>query len=271
MGPADLRLFGQLMHGCEEFLTLLDDLELTAWPDWGTLLGLLRHRNIIPWDYDADFCMLAEDYERLCAAFEKQGGTIGKLCLRRDYYDEPQACCAVLFTDAEDLEGGIDIVAYTSEAGRLRSRMSEQLIAEYPGTYDMQSDVVYPLRQEWFLGRRISVPQKPEVRVRELFSYEWRLFPDGHKASDVTEPPFQLLPESTDTPSPGKLRVTWAIRADELAASGLHAEAVARMTFSDLVFANERRLWGKVHVGLMDDGGIHDREQAGWAVFPRER
>ena len=67
-----------LMMRLEQLLVILHRHELVYWPDWGTLLGIERHRNVIPWDYDVDLCLPAADYQKLIAIFEQAGGQLGE-------------------------------------------------------------------------------------------------------------------------------------------------------------------------------------------------
>ena len=252
--PPAFAVLHRLMAGCEEFLALVDRLGLTAWPDWGTLLGLERHRNVIPWDYDADFCLCADDYGSLRRAFAQVGGTIGTLRLVADYYGEPDACCTILFADWPDDECGIDLVAYTHEGDYLRHRMSPRVVAISPGTYDWRTDEVWPLGEEWFLGRRVRVPRDRLARIRGAYGDHWRQYPAGHSESAFTAPPFQVLPER----GAGRT-VIRAVPAPLLAQAGVTPGAAGTMAFSDLVFLQDGLLWGKVYLGLADDAtGIPD-------------
>lgn len=246
---ADEGTLRALMRGCESLFRLCEREGLEYWLDWGTLLGCVRHGNIIPWDYDADINMLVEPYRRLRGLLAERGGAIDGLVLWPDYYGNDDEAIMLGFADWPDDSLGIDIVSYEVVDGVVRTRMSPALIADYPGQYDSAAEVVLPLTRLPMLGQQVLVPGRWEARLVECYGPDWRT-PRPYnevdpRAEQLTTAPWRPLPAGwIRRDGRGEARRVWA-------AAGASAPAGS---FTELVFAEDRRRWGSLYVGELAAG-----------------
>lgn len=164
-----------LMHGLESLLDLCHRHGIDFWLDAGTLLGAVRHGNLVPWDYDVDLAMLSSGYARLLDLFAQHGGRIGRLTLDRDYYGEPDTCCFICEDDNRDL--GIDVVRYEVRGDVCRTLMSQALQDTYPFPYDHAAASVFPLREVLLLGSWAQVPRRAEAVLSAMYGASFRAYP----------------------------------------------------------------------------------------------
>lgn len=251
-GPSEETAHRLLMSHLEELVDLFDDARVPYFLDWGALLGIYRHRNLIPWDYDVDVGLMQEDYDAVVARFAAAGGRIGRLTLEPDYYGEPRATCCILF-DA-DPEGwiGIDLVAYRlSDHGRRALHlMSEELLARYePSEYNFDASVLLPFSRAPLLGRGVLVPGRAHDRLVEIYG-DWRTPPAGRTEDPRSAPAFRDLTRAPDG--------NYTYRGETAAALWVVEDAPGpldeKSSFTELLFADDRRLWGRPQVGLVKPG-----------------
>jgi hypothetical protein len=56
---------GLIVEVVDHFSAICSELDVRWWADYGTLLGAVRNKGIIPHDKDADVSMLGDDWEKL--------------------------------------------------------------------------------------------------------------------------------------------------------------------------------------------------------------
>jgi hypothetical protein len=114
-------LFLPLMDLLERFAQHCFRRDVAFAVDSGTLLGVVRHRAVIPWDYDVDLGILRAEFVRLCNGFGDQT----ELRLDFDAYGEPDAAiCVVPPGPSADDAPFLDLVIYEPDG---RSTMTETL------------------------------------------------------------------------------------------------------------------------------------------------
>ena len=82
-----------LMEMLEDVLNVLEQQHITYFIDGGTLLGAIRHQDIIPWDDDMDLCFMIQDYDKIMNVFEAmldQNKYIAQSFEKDAYYDVTQ-------------------------------------------------------------------------------------------------------------------------------------------------------------------------------------
>ncbi len=160
------------------------------WLDGGSLIGLLRHNSVIPFDDDVDLCMLYEDFYRILpelrAQFEQWGyvlkaGKSGKAVENRHGQNWPTYY--QFFVTAEKCQAILHEMYPTLSpkelAQRTRKAMKQplpygdfllmedigggkiQYLGDYYGNKPYIKSTIFPLGHHRALGESIPIPRKP--------------------------------------------------------------------------------------------------------------
>lgn len=189
-----------LMFLLEELVNFLNREKIQCWIDWGTMLGYLRHGNVIPWDYDCDLCAMSDQYDKLLETFKKLSETneekeeneykVGRLlCLPDAYKDD--GCLWIKDANYPDSHLGIDVIRYKlipnslkegdiGESGTIvKHCMNEVTCRDYPcefGGYDFLYNDIFPLKTGFLVGLPILFPNKIEELSRRNYGDKFMEF-----------------------------------------------------------------------------------------------
>ena len=179
----------------ERFTHLCRSNNLEFWLDWGTLLGEHRQKNIIPWDYDIDVCLLKSSYMTLIRNPELFSDY--NLKAELNYYNDPQGCFAI--TDLNNpSELVIDVVCYEQIESALLCSMSAEVLAAYPDNYARELNQIFPLDLVPFCGNYVHVPANVPAVLNICYGPTYmELPPEGIAWQEMLYfiPPFRSLAE----------------------------------------------------------------------------
>jgi hypothetical protein len=194
-------------HCCTEHLLELVDFahDLLAehgiphWLDFGTLLGAVRDGSLIPWDWDADFGILARDRERVLALreeIEAAGHSV--------YLGEP-AAIRIYYSETNRIS--LDLWMW-HERGDLLVSEDENPLILWPGMHDRTSfpaSFVTELGEVELEGRPLPAPAAAaELLAEHRYGPDWRtpirpIVSLGNRpvvpAAEMTDAARELLPQ----------------------------------------------------------------------------
>eukprot|EP00762_Andalucia_godoyi_P001524 ANDGO_00310.mRNA.1 Uncharacterized protein L613 len=190
-----------LMSVLEKLLHVCNSLGVPVWLDFGTLLGCVRHNNIIPWDWDVDVNIWDTDSDRLFAYIA--AGNCSGISVDTLYYGEDS--CAYVF-DTMNPDVGIDLILYHVDTDNqlLQHRMSSKIVEQYEGVYTHDLGDVLPLRRVLFLGNEVFIPSRATIVLEQNYGSDfmtplsadferWKNSADGDER--CCRSPFVLIPE----------------------------------------------------------------------------
>jgi hypothetical protein len=178
---------------------LLAEHDIVHWLDFGTLLGAVRDGSLIPWDWDADFGILARDRERVLALrdeIEAAGHSV--------YLGEP---AAIRLYYSESNQISLDLWMWHERGDVLVSEDENPLIL-WPGMHDRTSfpaAYVADLGEVELAGRGLPAPGAAEQLLAEhRYGPDWRtpirpIVSLGNRpvvpAAEMTDEARELLPQ----------------------------------------------------------------------------
>eukprot|EP00762_Andalucia_godoyi_P005694 ANDGO_06473.mRNA.1 hypothetical protein len=204
-----------LMELLHEVVILCHSKGWRPYLDFGSLLGCIRTGVMVPWDYDVDISFFEEDYNQMLEFFNSlPAKTLGNMrwdALTSYTMGDPATCrifhavAPVRYPWKENMsfETGIDIMCVkmypeTKECG---TSMRAETYQRWRGVYTHPEDCVYPLKQEWFMGIKCWVPNKPEEVLKRNYGKNWKKPDVSQEKVDeygiLTLPPCTVISKST--------------------------------------------------------------------------
>ncbi len=184
--------FYQLMKDVHE---ILEKQKIDYWADGGTLLGMIRHKGLIPWDDDLDISIPLEDevkfQDEAIPLLEKLGYVVESsgfgytITLSPASYQQASSERSLPKCD-------VFVVTFKADQGIYHRKGAR---VKWPN--NVTKDELYPLKKYQFGKIEIFGPHQPEPYLDRLYGKNWRTIAykeAGHLLKSGKREPFVLTP-----------------------------------------------------------------------------
>ncbi len=154
----------------------------------GTLLGYIREGDFLENDYDMDVSYFSK-YEKVADVRAEMIAVVSELIDSGEDIHLIRPDCTLVrnyFRWSFDERDRIDVMPTWSEDGYI----FRPTFVAYPGS----KDIILPLHEKTFYDHRIFIPNKPEVKLANVYGDDWRIpNPEFKKNTRKTEKTIRVV------------------------------------------------------------------------------
>lgn len=170
---------GQFYHLMMKVDTILKKQAIPYWATCGTVLGIVRHQGMIPWDDDIDIAMYHKDIDRLLA-LENELHKAGLVLCYHPRFEFYKIC----FADGQPIlkENGekypwtypfVDIFPLVEVDGKYTYPCIFWQNMSINKDYYLPEDLQEPFNHMPFGPLLLPVAKNPKKYVRRMYGYDW--------------------------------------------------------------------------------------------------